>query len=466
MKVTRLQIPLIGLATLIPRPTFGLQDAAPPGPAPGYAFVDATVVTMGDAGVLERHTVVVRGDTIVAVGPSGAVDVPVGYERIDASGRYLMPGLVDAHVHLSGHANLLANLRYGVTSVLQMSGQRGDIADFLALRDEIDRGETIGPRLFLTGPMFDRIGLARQTTAYAIPSAEDVPRVLRDHLAAGYDFVKVHNSTPHDVYRTLVATSSIPVVGHIPLGLSADEAIAAQAMLAHSEVLYYALFYDWSCTDGPYQCMADTRPDMSALDDIVERIADSGIAVTANLAHLATERSNDDDWDAVLADPEFRYLDTAMRARWQVDNPNARVGGERELRRRAVENQVEFDRELVARLSARGVPVLAGTDAGVEGLFPGRAIHLELRELVTAGLTPEEALATATSTPGRFFRRHVPRSRDLGRVEEGFVADLILVDADPLADVANAARLRGTMSRGVWHPVEALDARRADAIGH
>ena len=465
MKITRRPVPLVLFAALMPRPGCALQEADPVGPVPGYAFVDAAVVTMGDAGVLERHTVVVRGDTIIAVGPSGAVEVPPGFERIDASGRFLMPGLVDAHVHLSGHANLLANLRYGVTSVLQMSGQRGDIVDFLALRDEIDRGETIGPRIFLTGPMFDRLGLTRQTTAYAIPSADDVPRVLRDHVAAGYDFVKVHNFTPHDVYRTLVATSPVPVVGHIPLGMSVDEVIGAQAMLAHSGVLYYALFYDWSCTDGPYQCMADTRPDVSVIDDVVERVAVSGVAVTANLAYLATERSNDDDWDAVLADPEFRYLDPAMQARWRVDNPNAREGGERELRRQAIENEVDFDRELVARLSARGVPVLAGTDAGVEGLFPGRAIHLELRELVTAGLTPGQALATATSTPGRFFRRHVPRSRDLGRVEEGFVADLILLDADPLADIANVARLRGTMSRGVWHPVEALDARRAGATG-
>ena len=130
------------------------------------------------------------------------------------------------------------------------------------------------------------------------------------------------------------------------------------------------------------------------------------------------------------------------------------------MRRRDIDNQVEFNRKLVVKLVRCGVPVLAGTDAGVEGLFPGKAIHLELQELVRAGLTPMEALETATATPGMFLRRHVARSRNLGRVEPGFAADLILVNADPREDIANATKLIGTMSQGRWHSVESMDRRR------
>jgi len=427
----------------------------------GTAFVGGTVITMSDAGVLKNHTVIVRGDTILAVGPSASLNIPSDYDRIDAGGKFLMPGLMDMHVHLSGRANLTSNLRYGVTTVFQLSGQRGDITDFLSLRDEIERGDIYGPRLFLTGPMFERIGLRRQTTAYAIQDTQSVPDVLRKHIAAGYDFIKVHNFTPPDVYRTLVKASSIPIVGHIPIRMTADKVLSSgQVMIAHSQLFYYNLFYDPSCSDGFWQCMAKVRADMSLLDDLVERIAESGVSVTANLSYLASEQSNDDDWDAVLADPEFQYLDPALQARWRVDNPLARTGGERELRRKDTDNQIEFDRELVARLNARGVPILAGTDAGVEGLFPGRAIHLELRELVVAGLTPYEALKSATSTPGWFFRKYVPRSRNMGRIEKGFVADLILLDANPLVDINNALRLRGTMARGVWHSLDALNRAR------
>ena len=162
----------------------------------GTAFVGGTVITMSDAGVLKNHTVLVRGDTILAVGPSNSQSIPSGYDRIDARGKFLMPGLVDMHVHLSGRSNLASNLRYGITSVLQMSGQRGEITDFLSLRDKIDRGDVYGPRLFLTGPMFAALGLRSQTTAYVIQDAQSVPEVLRDHVALGYDFIKVHNFTP------------------------------------------------------------------------------------------------------------------------------------------------------------------------------------------------------------------------------------------------------------------------------
>jgi imidazolonepropionase-like amidohydrolase len=129
--------------------------------------------------------------------------------------------------------------------------------------------------------------------------------------------------------------------------------------------------------------------------------------------------------------------------------------------RQDIENQLEFVRELVRRLNDRGVPVLAGTDSGVEGLFPGKALHRELGELVTAGLSPADALRTATSTPGRFLAEHVLRSPELGRIEEGFAADLILLDADPMLEIDNVSQLRGTMSRGMWHPLEAMERARA-----
>jgi hypothetical protein len=309
--------------------------------------------------------------------------------------------------------------------------------------------------------MFDRIGLTSQTSAYAVRNANGVPDLLQDHIAAGYDFVKVHNFTPPEVYRTLVESSTVPVIGHIPMGVGLDEVLSStQVMFAHASLFYYQYFFDPACSDGFWQCMAKAEADLSVLDELVERIAGSGTTITANLSIVAAEQSNDDDWDAVLSDREFALLDPAMRARWRVDNPPNREL--RKERRRDIDNQAEFLRELVARLNARGVPLLAGTDAGVEGLFPGRAIHLELGELVAAGLTPKDALKAATATPGRFLRKYVPASRDLGSIRLGYAADLILLDADPLEDISNTLRLYGTMSRGTWHSRDSLIRARQE----
>ena len=101
------------------------------------AFLNGTVLTMSKAGVLRNHTVLTHGDTIISIVPSSSLKIPSDYNQIDASGKFLMPGLTDMHVHLSGKENLTSNLRYGVTSVLQMSGQRGQISDFLSLRPRV-----------------------------------------------------------------------------------------------------------------------------------------------------------------------------------------------------------------------------------------------------------------------------------------------------------------------------------------
>ncbi|MGE3617773.1 MAG: amidohydrolase family protein [Gemmatimonadales bacterium] len=440
----------------------GLLSAPASGAAQaGTAFVGATVVTMTGEGTLADRTVLVRGDTIMAIGPRTSLPVPAGYRRVDAVGRWLIPGLIDSHVHLAAESDLRANLRYGVTTVLQMSGRRGDSLDFLSMRDRIDRGELAGPRLVLTGPLFDVFGLRTETTAYAIPSLEAVPAVIAAHVARGYDFFKVHNRVPLAVYRRLVGGGR-PIVGHIPMGMSIDEALRGQVMIAHAELFYYNLFgfrsiVDSSCADGFWPCVARARADPSVLDALAARVKRAGVAVTANLSYLAAEERVYRDFEGLLADPDFAALPPVTQQAWRRDAPASRSFLAE--RRQDLENRTGFTRALVARFAAEGVPILAGTDAPLAGLFPGRALHLELAELVRAGLSAEAALRTATAAPGAFLGSHVSRLPAIGRIQVGGAADLVLLDADPLRDISATDRIAGVMSRGIWRPAASGQAR-------
>ena len=440
------------------RLTVAAVFASAAGPLPvvaqvGTAFVGGTVITMGDAGVVLDGTVLVRGDSIIAVGRRSAVTVPRDFRVIRSAGRYLIPGLIDSHVHLSARGELAANLRHGVTSVLQMSGQRGALSDFLALRRDIDRGALPGPRLFLTGPIFDVLGLPQQGSAYSIQSTDAIPALMRRHRADGYEFIKVHNRVPPEVYRELTR-SGMPVVGHIPMGMTLDEVLASgQAMIAHAELFYYNLFGYRAlrdCGDGFWRCVARARADTGVIDSVVARTRRSGIVVTANLAYLAAEDRVYSDFAAILGDPEFAKLDRALQDSWRSDGPDRRSFVAE--RRQDLTNRSAFTRMLVARLAAAGVPVLAGTDAPLPGLFPGKAMHLELRELVRAGLTPHDAVRAATATPGEFLHKYAPHRRRVGRIERGYAADVVMLDASPLADIAATERIAGTMARGVWVP--------------
>lgn len=118
---------------------------------------------------------------------------------------------------------------------------------------------------------------------------------------------------------------------------------------------------------------------------------------------------------------------------------------------------------LIARLNARGVAILAGSDAPVEGLFPGLSLHQELQELVAAGVPPIDALRSATASAADFLERFVPRARRSGRIEVGAIADLVLLEADPTTDITNTLELRGTMSRGAWHDIGTLQRARIEA---
>jgi imidazolonepropionase-like amidohydrolase len=184
----------------------------------------------------------------------------------------------------------------------------------------------------------------------------------------------------------------------------------------------------------------------------------AGSAVTPNLSFVATTRHLLDDLQSVLSDPEARYLHRDVRAMWREQNPTQRQDVDRFDRREQA--KYAFLRKLTKALNVAEVPLLLGTDASAPGMFPGRSAHLELRELVAAGLTPFEAIATGTRIAGEFIGEHTSTPIPFGIIAPGYAADLMLVERNPLDDVGNASNIQGVMARGAWLTSAELRAKR------
>ena len=187
---------------------------------------------------------------------------------------------------------------------------------------------------------------------------------------------------------------------------------------------------------------------------------DAGTAVIPNLSFVAMTRRQLDDLPGVLGDPEFRFLSPQVQEAWRRSNPTHRSDLVRFDRRER--SKYPFVQKLTLALNKAGVPLLVGSDASAPGMFPGHSVHLELRELVKAGLTPRDALLAATHTPGQFIATHT-RAPSFGTISKGSRADLLLVRRNPLENIENIDSVEGVMARGTWFTREALQQLRAEA---
>jgi predicted amidohydrolase YtcJ len=192
----------------------------------------------------------------------------------------------------------------------------------------------------------------------------------------------------------------------------------------------------------------------------VRLIQEHGVTVIPNLSFVTMTRVQLDDVERVWTDPEAQFLHPTVQNMWRQQNPTTRADlGRFDLRERGKQTIV---RPFTRALNEAGVPLLLGTDASAPGMFPGKSAHIELRELVAAGLTPYQALATGTSNTGRFLYRRVRPTSPFGTVTAGSRADLVLLSANPLADISHLARIAGVVVRGKWYSRVHIDSIRME----
>ena len=413
--------------------------------APAVAFVDVNVVTMDSERVLPRQTVLTQGDRIVQVGPRARVKVPGDAVVVQGAGKYLMPGLAEMHGHVPPptapaeflDAVLFLYVANGVTTVRGMLGAPGQ----LELREKANRGAILAPTLYLAGPSY---------SGNSINSPAEAEQKAREQKAAGWDLLKVHPGLTRDEYDAMARTArdlGIRFAGHVPA-----EAGLLHALEMGQETIDHL--------DGYIEYLEGAKGPVpqEKLAEVARQTKAAGAWVVPTMALWETLLGVA-DLETLRSYPELKYMPKQQVDTW-VKGYQQRISSPKFNKAEGTHAAANRKRLLKA-LHDGGVGILFGTDAPQVFSVPGFSIHREMRLMAEAGMTPYEILRSGTRTIGEYFK-----SKDtFGAIAVNQRADLILLDADPLKDVAHVARRSGVMVRGRWLPEREIQERLEKLAG-
>jgi imidazolonepropionase-like amidohydrolase len=443
-----------------------------PANEPPIVIADVTVIDATGAPPRPHMTVVVESERIGEIRPANPGRATPGARVIDGAGRFVIPGLWDAHVHTfvfpwQPDRQLPLFVANGITGVRDMGGTMPMTA-IDEIRSAIATGTRVGPRI-VAGVMVDG-PIPVWPFALRAGTAEEGRRAVAEIARAGADFVKVYTLLPRAAYAAIAEAAKeegIPFLGHVPIATTAAEASdAGQRTIEHfsdSLLVYCSTAEDEtlaalrSAASGPDPVQAYGAAFFAALPRLVatfdpakvEALAARFVAnqtwftPTLTIARAAAIGGTPAQTD----DPRLRYLPADVVAGWKAQSA---LPAEVRTTARGVEDAGAAATRTMRR---DGVAVLAGTDVGLPFILPGFSLHDELALLVEAGLTPLEALQAAT----RDAARAVGLGRQLGTVEVGKLADLVLLDGDPLAAIANTTRIAAVVANGRLLERPALD---------
>ncbi|GGM11935.1 amidohydrolase family protein [Dactylosporangium sucinum] len=453
----------------------GMGTSARAEPAAGgtpIAILDTTVIDGTGAPPQRGMTVVVDGDRIGAVGPARETRVPGDAVIVDGRGRFVIPGLVDMHVHSSGDDAVdpplyLAN---GVTTVREMSGHPA----LHESRRRVEAGTLLGPRSVIASPILDgspSLWAGRGVPYLDVADAGEARAAVKRAAVGGADFVKVYSRLTTESFAAIADETrrvGLDFAGHCPDDVPAPVASdVGQRSFEHLFTVWHSTCADedeirralrairiepgdhdgWLRAMRPLELRAARTYDERRAAHVFHRLARNDSHLTPTLAmHRVVDLPESVDTD----DPRLRYVPAHVRAAWE-----AGLHGAGRTPQEAVEHQELFGhrRRFVRAAAAAEVPLLAGTDAGSAYCFPGFSLHDELELLVRAGLSPMRALLAATRDPMLYL------GLGSGTIRPGGLPDLVVLDADPLHDIRDTRRVHAVVARGTL-----IDAARRDAL--
>ncbi len=447
-------------------------------PTSQLAITHVTVIDATGRAPQANQTVLIDGGRITAVGSAATIKVPKTARVVDATGKFLVPGFWDMHVHLAGiNADpswskqvllplLLAN---GITGVRDMGG---DLDALLAWQRDIESGVLLGPHIVASGPFLAASG-KKTPEQYPVHNAEEARAAVDDLKKRGANFIKIITMPSRDAFFAVADESkkqNIPFVGHLPFEIGVIEASDA-GMHSIEHLLYSAFALSFSSKEAelrPRLVLAEKNGDAAAWEQIaheadatyspekatalIQTLKKNATWVTPTLASLDIT-SHPGNWNT--DDPLLAFVPPAMAKQWRESFNDA------EMKQRAawLGRQASNDWKLTGELHRAGVSILVGSDSLDPFVFPGDSFHHELAELVRAGFSPMDALQAATHGAALFLGRE----KEFGTIETGRVADLVVLSANPVENIANTRKVWAVIRSGGYYDRASLDTLLARA---
>ena len=464
-------------------------------PSAPIALVDVRVVDIESGEIDSNHTVLISGNQITRVAYSESLDVPSDAKIIDAGGKYVIPGLWDMHSHTWNAEDtrstvLPLNIAYGVVGIRNMAGDchgstsdcanRATFEQIQAIKDDIESEKLIGPRIYQASAFLDG-NHSIQESSLIITDPEEARQVVKKHKESGFDMLKVYAYLMPDVYYALVdeaANQGIPFAGHVPWTVTVmDASNAGQKSMEHGFGLIEAAsgmedtfinerievlksdsftredrFNFLFGPEGQVRQMIDMEEGRFVfVDSLFQEVTKTLIKNETWLVPTLTMNARGYRYGEISDHDLWKYLPKPVNKRWQtVKN---RLEGAPQIEKDFTRLRSATLNKMIKNMHQAGVGLLAGTDCDVDLIVPGYHLHKELHLFVEAGLSPLEALQTATLNAARYFGK----VDEFGTIEEGKRADLILLQANPLDDISNTLQIEAIIHDGEYMDRHGLD---------
>lgn len=423
------------------------------------AFINVHVLPMTGDGLMPNQTVLVKNGKIQKVGPVSKVRVPKSAMQIDGEGKYLMPGLTEMHAHIPTPRDgddsrvkevLFLYLSQGVTTI------RGMLGDpyHLGLRKQAAEGTVLSPRIYTSSP---------SVNGNTVQTVEEARTKVTQYKLDGYDFLKIHPGLSMEVFNAVAATADkvgIPFAGHVPLQVGIERAIeAGYASIDHLDGFLEGLVSESANVqmdqNGFFGYNFTEVADVSKLSRLVASAKANGVWFVPTQT-LMTRWFSPTKPEVISNEPEMKYMPSATLYQWRLNKNRMLENPDYKEDRWAA--FVALRQKIMRNLHRSGAGILLGSDAPQVYNVPGFSIHHELQDMVDAGIPALAVLQSGTANPAKFFRQEGA----YGTVEKGAAADLVLLEANPIEDIANAQRQVGVMTAGRWLSKATIDARLAE----
>ncbi len=409
---------------------------------------DVTLISMTGTEALPqvRKTVFVEREMVSLIVDHGQMAIPEGAKVIKCSGKFLLPGLVDCHVHIRSRNDLPQYIANGVTTVVNMWGFEGlktkllSVPNTLELREEVSFGDLVSPMIYTAGPILEGKPRA-QPFMDEITTPEKAQVEVQKQIEAGYDFLKVYDNLSPEVYTAIIEAArqkGVNVRGHVPTAVGLNGALEQRQY----SIEHLTGYIDPDTTEY-------LIPEIK-IHSFAEKTAQAGVWNCPTLV-VWQKLVGQDKYDEMAKHPGMKHL-----SRWQrVFQRKAFSEMMKKIKYTSThytKRMLEISSVIIKALHGAGARIILGTDAGNPFVFPGYSVHEELKYLVQAGLSPYEALKTATVNAAK----SLGRQNVIGTITPGKRADLLLIEDNPLIDISKTSKIFGVLVEGKWFSKEDL----------